>query len=264
MHRVRSLVFLACPLALGLTACSNGGTTTPSDDPNLDADLATAVGFAIAQDAALFSNPGFITGSIGTGNEFRLNTCTFTQSSGRFECPSETAGNFTLTRSYSFTGANGTILTTFNPALITGFNVRSRVTGGASLGTIWSGTLDLNRDFSVTGISPTSTTWTWNGTGSASISTSRITSGSTTRTYNLQITTQVSNVVVPYPLAAGTFPTSGTITRTVTTTHVGGTFDGRTATRTATVTLTGTQTATLKIGNGTWNLNLTTGAVTKV
>ena len=265
MHRVRSLGFLsALTLALGLAACSDDDITDPSTDPNVDADLATAIGVATVQDAGLFSNPGFISGNIGTGNEFNLSNCTFTQSSSRFECPSETSGGFTLTRSYSFTDANGTVLNTFNPATVAGFNVRSRVTGGASMGTSWTGTVDLNRDFSVTGVSPTSTSWTWNGSGSSSITTSRVTAGGDTRTYNLQWTTDVDDVTIGYPLTAGSFPTSGTITRNVTATFVGGDFDGQTVTRTVTVTFTGNQTATLKIGTGTWNLNLATGAVTKV
>jgi hypothetical protein len=266
MQRVRSFSLLLIPLALGLAvACSDDDTTGPNDDPNVDADLAAAIGVATARDAALFTNPGFVTGSIGAGNEFRLNNCTFTQASGRFECPSETVGGLTLTRSYLFTGANGTVLTTFNPANVQGFNVRSHLTGPASLTSAsWTGTVDWNGDFSVTGISPTSTSWTWNGTSSSSVTTSKITSGSDTRTYNLQWTTTVANVVVPYPLTAGGYPTSGTITRNVTVNFVGGDNDGESITRTVTVTFNGTQTATLKIGTGTWNLNLATGAVTKI
>ena len=264
MHRMRSLGFLSTlTLVLGLAACSDDDTTGPSDDPNVDADLATAIGVATAQDAALFTNPGFVSGTIGTGNEFRLSNCTFTQSSSRFECPSETTGGLTLTRSYSFTDASGTTLTTFNPANVAGFNVRSQLAGTSTLGT-WSGTVDLSRDFSVTGVSPTSTSWTWNGTSSSSINTSRTTSGGTTRTYNLQWTTDVNDVVVPYPLTAGSYPTSGTITRNVTVDFVGGDNDGESITRTVTITFNGTQTATLKIGTGTWNLNLATGTVTKI
>jgi hypothetical protein len=47
MHRVRSLGFLSSfALALGLAACSDDDITDPSTDPNLDADLATAIGVA--------------------------------------------------------------------------------------------------------------------------------------------------------------------------------------------------------------------------
>ncbi len=253
---------LALVIGLGLAGCSKD-ETGPSDDTNLNDDLATSIGFTEAHDATLATNPGFIQGSIGAGNEFRVTACTFSEASSRFECPSETLGGFTLTRSYSFTDASGMALTSFDPDLVAGFNVNARLAGAASLGN-WSGTLDWQRDFSVTGISPTSTSWTWNGTGTATITSSRNTVSGDTRTYNLDITTQVSDLVVPYPLSEGAYPTSGTITKNVSVTYLGGNFDGQTTTRTVTTTFNGTQTARLTIGTTEWDLNLTTGAVTRI
>jgi hypothetical protein len=257
----RTLRLALLTIGLGLAGCSDD-TTDPSEDPNINQDLATSIGFSIAQDAQQVANPGYIEGSIGAGNEFRVSACTFTSTSGRFECPEETWRGFTLNRSYSFTDASGNALDAYDPTLVTGVNFQTSLTGGASFGN-WSGTVDWTRDFSVTGISPTSTAWTWNGTGSSTISTSRHTGNGDTRTYNLQATTQLNDVVVPYPLTSGGYPTSGSITKNVTVTYVGGKFDGQTVTRTVTVTFNGTQTAELSIGSTDWDLNLATGAVTR-
>ncbi len=258
----RALRLSLLAIGLGIAGCSKD-ETGPSNDPNLNEDLATSVGFNTAQDAKLVTNPGFIDGSIGAGNEFRVTACTFTASSGRFECPSETWLGFTLTRSYTFSDGSGTPLTTFDPNQIASFNVRAGLTGNASLGN-WSGTIDWQRDFSVTGLSPTATSWTWNGTGTATITSSRTTVGGDTRTYNLDLTTQVNDLVVPYPLSAGQYPTSGSITKNVSVTYIGGKFDGQTTTRTVTATFNGTQTARLTIGSTEWDLNLATGAVTRI
>ena len=262
MQGVRALRWSLLMIGFCIAGCSDD-TTNPADDTNLNEDLATSIGYNVAQDAQLVTNPGFIQGSIGTGNEFRVSACEYSETSGRFECPSETWNGFTLVRSYTFTDAAGAPLTTFDPDLVNGFGVRAQLTGGASLGN-WTGTIDWQRDFSVTGISALSTSWTWNGTGTATITSSRHTVGGDTRTYNLEITTQVSDVMVPYPLTSGAYPTSGSITKNVSVTYIGGDFDGQTTTRTVTTTFNGTQTARLTIGSSNWDLNLVTGTVTKI
>ena len=80
--------------------------------------------------------------------------------------------------------------------------------------------------------------------------------GGAERSYNLECTLTVENVVVPVPHGEDVWPLSGTITRQCTVTFVGGRRAGQTVTRTIVVNFNGTQNVILTVGDKVFDLDL--------
>jgi hypothetical protein len=102
----------------------------------------------------------------------------------------------------------------------------------------------------VSGLQGDEQTRTWNGTGSSSTSRSRHTQDGQARTYNMDESVSVQNVVVPHRNndTRDPWPLSGSITRTVAVQILDG--DGnvlRELTRTVVITFNGTQFVTLTV-----------------
>lgn len=268
---------VACALSIG--ACAKD-TTGPNIDqllPALAGDVAQVAADGMAEDVDVMREPVFFTmmpffsaptatasfdgPATGPGfGEFRPVNCPFNATSGRLVCPTISFGGITINRSYAFWDAANAVQQAYDGTTTAKANVQTSFVGTRS-GDNWSGSVDRGKDLTATGLAGAETSRTWNGTGHDKVNRSRITEGGETRTYNLDCSSTVKDVVVPVPTSATTgprFPTSGTITRSCTVTIVGGTKDGTTVQRTVVVTFNGNATATLTIGDKTFTIDLTT------
>ncbi|HEV8356609.1 MAG TPA: hypothetical protein VGQ17_07540 [Gemmatimonadales bacterium] len=268
---------LTCAVVLG--ACSKD-STGPTDQqlPFLAADLAQAAADGIGEDVDVMREPVFFAfmpffapgalGAVGSGpgpvfelgrGDFHPLNCPFDAASGRLVCPTISHDGITINRSYAFWDAANAVQQAYDATTTAKANLQTSFVGTRS-GEFWSGSVDRGKDLTATGLAGAETQRTWNGTGHDKVTRSRSTEGGETRTYNLDCSVTIQDVVVPVPSGDGGphFPLSGTITRSCTVTIVGGPHDGTTIQRTVVVTFHGTATATLTIGDRTFDIDLST------
>ncbi|PYP39934.1 MAG: hypothetical protein DMD43_09685 [Gemmatimonadetes bacterium] len=258
-----------------LGACGKD-TTGPSIDqlvPALTSDVAQIAADGMAEDVDVMREPVFFPfmpffgGATATASfdgpgfgEFRPTNCPFDAATGRLVCPTISHFGITITRSYAFWDAANAVQQAYDATTTAKANIQTSFVGTRS-GDDWSGSVDRGKNLTATGLAGAETQRTWNGTGHDKITRSHVTDAGETRTYDLDCSVTVQDVVVPVPTSATSgphFPLSGTITRTCTVTIVGGPRDGTTVTRTAVVTFNGGSTATLTIGDKTFTIDLTT------
>jgi hypothetical protein len=258
---------LTCAAVLG--ACSGDATSTSIDQqiPSLASDLALVAANGTAEDVGIMlepvsftAMPFFATASfdgpvLSLAGNFRPANCPFDATSGRLVCPTITHYGITINRSYAFWDASNAVQQAYDTITTAKGNVQTSIVGTRT-GDEWSATVDRGKDLTATGLAGAETQRTWNGTGHDKVNRSRVTEAGETRTYDIDCSVTVSDVVVPVPPA---FPLSGSITRTCTITIVGGPRDGTTIQRTVVVTFNGNSTATLTIGDKTFTVDLTTG-----
>lgn len=250
---------LTCAVILG--ACGKDATGPDADTPLLTADLAVVAADAAGEDVDIMREPVFFAtlspASAPGQGDFNPANCTYNSTSQRVVCPPFTRDNGLLVnRSYMFFDALNAVQQAYDALLTAKANVLTHVEGVKS-GESWSATIDRVRDLTVTGLLGDESQRTWNGTGSSKATRSRHTEGGD-RSYDIDCTLTVTNVVVPVERGADRFPISGTISRVCTITFTGGPRDGQTVQRTVTVTFNGTQTARLTIGDKTFDIDLKT------
>lgn len=244
--------------AIGLGACNSDNTGPDAATPLLDADIAQVAADATAEDVEVMREPVFFTAMAGlvpgTG-DFRPANCPFDAASGKLVCPTITHDGVTIERSYTFWDAANVVQQAYDANTTAKANLQSSLEGSRS-GLNWEASIGRERDMTATGLAGAETQRTWNGTGSSHISGSRHREGGEERSYNLECTLTVANVVVPVPHGEEVWPLSGTITRQCTVTFVGGRRDGQTVTRTMVVTFNGTQHVILTVGDKVFDLDL--------
>ena len=255
--------FLSSALMFLALACTHSGTEVPAETPEerLAADLAVVAGDATYEDVGVmhtqFGAFGIPTGDVPRTGGWH-GGCPYDAASGRFVCPVLSANGRTMARSYAFADASGAPQAAYDAVTTESANFRSTMSGAVAREG-WSATVSHERDMTVSGLSGAETSHTINGTGSSAQMRSRHTDASD-RTYSMSSVATFTNVVVPFPRTRGAWPTSGTITRTVTATREG---DGETHTRTTVTTFNGTRFATLTVGERTFTLDLATGRVVR-
>jgi hypothetical protein len=111
----------------------------------------------------------------------------------------------------------------------------------------WSATGTRSRDLWITGLEGEETSRTVNGTGSSNVTRSQHTDTDGTRTYEMSSTSVIEDVVHPVPRTDDAWPLSGTITRDVTITVVGGPDGDVTRSRTVVITFNGTNLVTMTV-----------------
>jgi hypothetical protein len=249
---------MTCMVVLG--ACGKDAAG-PNDAQNLllTADLAVVAADAAGEDVDIMREPVFfptLAPAFLAGNgELNPVNCTYEPVSERVVCPPVTRENtLVVERSYMFFDAQNAVQQAYDALLTAKANVKTHVHGEKS-GEHWTATIDRSRDMTVTGLAGTETQRTWNGTGTSSATRSRHTEGGD-RSYDIDCTLTVADVVVPVEHGQDRFPLSGTITRACTITIDGGPRDGQTLQRTLVVTFNGSQTATLTIGDRTFDIDL--------
>lgn len=250
---------ITCAFILG--ACSGTSTEANLATPLLDLDVATVAADAAGEDVDMMREPVQFTllapafFAPGQGDLNPAN-CTWNATSQRIECPVITReGGLTVTRSYAFFDASNAVQQAYDAALTARANIKTRVQGERT-GEHWSATIDRNRDMNVTGLAGAETQRTWNGTGTSSATRSHHNDSGEERSYDIDCTLTVTNVVVPVPNGSDRWPVSGTITRACTVTFDGGPRDGQQVQRTAVLTFNGTQTASMTVGDKTFDVDL--------
>ncbi len=263
---MRSLIrcgAVTCAVILG--ACSQDTTGTQAT-PLLNADMATVIADNTGDDVDIMREPVFFVAMpIGAGPALGPGTgdlapanCPFNVAIQRLECPEVTRDNSLIVRrSYAFWDENNVSQDHYDALLTAKANIKTHIAGERS-GEYWSASIVRDRDLTVTGLLGDETTRTWNGTGFSRAEHSRHREGGEERSYVIECTLTIENVVVPVPRSDERFPLSGTITHHCSITFEGGRRDGQTVERTAVVTFNGTATATVTVGDRTFDIDLRT------
>ena len=224
-----------------LTACASDTTTsvaTPAQE-QLTLDVASVSADAAATDVELMRGPG--NGPFGLGLLAR---------NGHFECDAADRPNLTITRTCTYKDAAGATQAAYD-SLTTASVAMHVVVEGDVARDKWSATVRRVRDLVVTGLAGRETQATWNATGSGTATRVRVTD-STTRTYEIASTGTITNVVLPVPRTAASWPLSGIITKHVVVKGA----DGTTVERTVTITFNGTQFATVTVNGESFQFDL--------
>lgn len=272
------------PLAVALlalaAACSS--TTDPSSDTEILAafetapfgmsNLSTTFGLSSDQESPPWmpgmqgheGRPtGFMMGGLGGGfdgkgfgpafgnrppNEGDAGVpCTFNSSSGRVVCDPITRGGLTILKSAQFKDAAGNAQSAFDNTTTNSINTQISVTGTVQRQNGATTEVDHQSDRTVTGLAQGSTQRTVNGTSRGQ----ELTTGSNDRgDFSLERTSEetIQGLVIPVNSEGQpSFPTAGTISRSMTVTLTRAGSDPRTVTRTEVITYNGGDTATIVI-----------------
>ena len=175
---------------------------------------------------------------------------------GAFLAPSG-ASTRTITHTATFFDADGVEQETRDPLTTASIHLVIEASHEFSRDS-WSATGTRSRDLMITGLLGEETSRTVNGTGSSTVSRSRHTDADGDRTYDMSSTSVIENVVHPVPRADDAWPLSGTITRNVTITVIGGPDGDVTKSRTVVITFNGTNLVTMTVDGEIFEIDLST------
>ena len=237
IHRFSTVGVLATLAACASTEPSAG----PGQDVTMDvATIATEMG---AQDVEMMHGPG---GGLGFG---------WNADFGRFNCESADLGVLTIVRTCTFTDADGLVQEGYDTNTTASVALHTELSGAIERDR-WSATFQRTADLVVSGLAGANTTKIWNGSGAGTLTKVRTSDSAETRQYDMTSSGTITNVVIPVPRTATSWPLSGTIAREVTVTFIGGPRDGTTVTRSTTLEFNGTQFATLTVNGETFQVDL--------
>lgn len=266
----------ALVMTAALAACGDA-TTEPTDNgvsasvaATTTADVATVSGDAASEDVQLFKVNAGAFGYAQFGDYERFsgwNSCPYDAAAARFICAPVTRGPFVHKRSYAFLDASGTAQSSYGALTTAQANFTTSLTGTITKER-WSGTMSRERNFTISGLAGNNTTVTINGTGAVERQRSRFdreaaNPGTVVRSYDLDGSLTISNVVVAVASLPQAWPSSGTVTRRYTVTRTDAAGATTTTTRTAVVTFNGTQFVPLVVNGTEFTIDLTTGVVVK-
>lgn len=237
IHRISTVGALAL-----LAACSSSDPNSVAA-PDVTMDVATVATELGAQDVEMMHGPG---GAFGFGWRADL---------GRFNCESADWGGLTVVRTCTYKDADGVVQEAYDTSTTESVAVHTEISGAIDRGR-WSATFARTSDLVVSGLAGANTTKIWNGAGAGSSTKVRTSDSAETREYHMTYSGTITNVVIPVPRTATSWPLSGTIAREVTVTFVGGPHDGETVTRSTSLEFNGTQYATLTVNGETFQVDL--------
>ena len=236
---------LGAAALLALAACAREGAAPTTSPDGADLLAAAAIDGSIGADAGQASLPGLTMEPASTyeGSLRETDQCAYVADVGRVVCAPATRNGLTFTRSIAFLDAAGQPQPR-RDSTTASVNTQVGVKGTTSSdrGTL---TVDRSSSLTVSGLRRGATTHTLNGSES----------GTTTRTFTMQdvtatatesFTAATKDVVVPVPQSRGSWPLSGTATRSSTLTVTRGTTT-RTMTWSEQVTFTGTSVVNVTI-----------------
>jgi hypothetical protein len=140
--------------------------------------------------------------------------CTFSTTSSRVECPTVTRAGLTFNRSFSFLDAAGTVQQAFDAAKTNTVNAKSAVTGTVTHHSTATSTVNSSSDFTIGGLASGSTKRTVDGKSAGSETTTGTRNGvafTVARTAGDTTTT----LVIPIQDGRPTYPTAGTVIRSM-------------------------------------------------
>lgn len=159
---------------------------------------------------------GFGLGLRGPFGDLRNSSgCAFSASDNRVTCPAETRRGLTITRSYSYLDAAGAVQQAFDTALTNTVNVKTSVSGTRVHHDNDTSTVSSNSNITVVGLASGSTQRTVNGTASGTETTRGTDSAGVAFTAVRVAGDTVSGVTIPVQSGKPTYPTAGTIVRSM-------------------------------------------------
>jgi hypothetical protein len=258
---VRAATALA--LATMLAACSDSPTAAGTEDAESLAtlDMAAVAGDQIAADVGMvvlnegaFGLPTVPLARFGSWN----NDCAFDRLLRKFACQVRHIGSFDVSRSFEFFDALGAVQDAFDPATTASAHFESTVTGEANRNG-FSASFTRKRNLTVSGLEGAETTHIVNGTTTADAARSQHTDGGRSRSYVLQGSGAIVDLVIPVPRSADGWPLSGTITRDLSFERENSAGKNRSGSRKAEVTFNGTQFVPMTVNGRSFTLDLATG-----
>lgn len=161
----------------------------------------------------------------------------------------------TMSRVVTFYDENGGEQDAYDPDLTASMHIVVEVSGAVEREG-WSATIERVRDLTVSGLLGQEETRTWNGTGSGTISHSHHDDANGDRTYEMESSSVIADVVRAVHRFENPWPLSGTITRTISVTITNGPNGDETRSRTVVIEFNGTQYATMTVGDETFEVDL--------
>jgi hypothetical protein len=159
--------------------------------------------------------PGLGRGPFGDFDD--SNGCAFSTTSNRNDCAAIMRAGLTINRSYSFLDAAGHVQQSFDPASTNTVNVKNSVTGTVTHHSTATSTVNSSSDFTVVGLAAGSTQRTVDGTASGSETTTGTRDG-VAFTVARTADDKTTGLVIPIQDGRPTFPTAGTVSRSMTAT----------------------------------------------
>ena len=245
---MKTLAFSAI-LALGVVGCETGTTDTDAfDDSALTIDVALVAADGMFQDLAHMESP-----STWAGMAF-----------GPEAVGIQIQGSKSFNKTVTFYDAAGAEQSAYHPVTTAKMHILSDLTREMTQ-TFWSAEIKRTRDMEVTGLAgpEPETQRTWNGTGTGEVERSRHPEGGAVRSYDMESSAVITDVVRRVPRADNPYPVSGSITRTI---HAVITTDGVEEVRdiVATITFDDDNTATMTVGADSWEIDLDDRGVRKM
>jgi hypothetical protein len=173
--------------------------------------------------------------------------CAFSSSDNRVTCPAAIRRGLTINRSYSYLDAAGAVQQAFDTALTNTVNVKTSVSGTTTHHDNDTSTVSSNSDITVVGLASGSTLRTVNGIAGGTETTRGLDSAGVAFTAVRVAGDTISGVTIPVQSGKATYPTAGTIVRSMQATV---TLSGQTPTtsnRREVITFDGTSTAQISV-----------------
>jgi hypothetical protein len=174
-------------------------------------------------------------------------SCVFSSTDNRLTCPAATNRGLTINRSFAYLDASGAVQQLFDTATTNSVNVQTSVTGTTVHHHNDTSTVNSSSDFTVVGLASGSTQRTVNGTTSGTESTSGTDSAGVAFTAVRVAGDTVSGVIIPIENGKATYPTAGTVVRSMQATVTLSGQTPSTSTRREVITFNGTDTATIEV-----------------
>jgi hypothetical protein len=185
---------LMAVLALGAAACEDRTTDTSDfDDDGLIADAALVAADGMFQDLAHMQSPA-VWGGIGSGPQ---------------PAGIEVQGSKSFSRTVTFVPGPD-----YDPANTTEILIVSDLEREVTH-TFWSAEIKRHREMEISGLYGPETTRIWNGTATGEVFKSRHPEGGVVRTYDMESSAVITQVVRGVPRADNPWPLSGSITRII-------------------------------------------------
>ena len=140
--------------------------------------------------------------------------CAFSTTSNRLECTIVRENGLTINRSFSFLDASGAVQQAFDTATTNTVNVKTSVSGTITHHETATSTVKVSSDFTVTGLASGSTQRTVNGTSAGT----ELTTGTKEEvafTASRTAGDTITGVVIPLQDGRPTYPTAGTVVRSM-------------------------------------------------
>ncbi len=269
LRAASALTVAALLTACGDSASSTGPTVSAAVAAGTTLDVAAVSADAAKEDVEMLKvNRGAfgIVQAIDFERFERWSMCPYDATAKRFICADKVRGPFTATRSYAYADAAGVAQSAYSESLTAAANFKWSLNGTITREK-WTGSMSRNRDITLSGLLGANNTVTVNGTGSAEKMRTTFLRDSAgpnglTRTYDMESSLVIKNVVTPAIRLPDAWPASGTISRDFKVTRTDATAGTTVTTRNSVVTFNGTQFVDLTVNGTAFTLDLATGKVT--